>query len=181
MPTSELSKITKWPKVPACYGWLSLDRRGRWRLKGELIMHAGLIDFINQHYVGDDAGRWLVQNGPQQVFVALEYTPWILRLDLGDRLSTHTGKPAAALDAVRLDEEGNVLLHTAAGIGLLDDRDLPAFLAACRHADGTRASEAAVLEVIAGDSGVFWRGLPLEAIRRAAVPGRFGFQPEPAP
>jgi hypothetical protein len=34
----------KWPEVPACYGWLSLDRRGYWRLKEHVISRAGLID-----------------------------------------------------------------------------------------------------------------------------------------
>jgi hypothetical protein len=33
------------PEVPACYGWLSLDRRGRWRLRGETVTHAGLKAF----------------------------------------------------------------------------------------------------------------------------------------
>jgi hypothetical protein len=181
MPPSELSKIAKWPKVPACYDWLSLDRRGRWRLKGELIMHAGLIGFINTHYTGDESGHWFVQNGPQRVFVSLEYAPWVVRLEKNDGLSVHTGEAAGEPSAAFLDEEGNVLVQTASGLGLLDDRDLPAFLADCRHADGTPASEAAVLDAIAGDAGVLWRGLTLQAIQRAAVPKRFGFQPAPAP
>jgi len=29
--------IAKWPGVPAVYGWLELDRRGGWRIKGERI------------------------------------------------------------------------------------------------------------------------------------------------
>ena len=27
-----LQAMVKWPKVPACYGWLGLDARGRWYL-----------------------------------------------------------------------------------------------------------------------------------------------------
>ena len=26
--------MAKWPEVPNVYGWLALDRRGQWRLKG---------------------------------------------------------------------------------------------------------------------------------------------------
>lgn len=73
----------KWPNVPACYGWLSLDRRGCWRLKGEVIRHAGLISFINSHYSPDASGNWISQNGPQTVFVALDCTPLILRIGGG--------------------------------------------------------------------------------------------------
>ena len=38
--------MAKWPNVPAVYGWLELDRRGSWRIKGERIGHRGLCDFI---------------------------------------------------------------------------------------------------------------------------------------
>ena len=29
--------LAKWPNVPAVFGWLELDRRGNWRIKGEKI------------------------------------------------------------------------------------------------------------------------------------------------
>jgi len=32
-----LRSIAKWPNVPAVYGWLKLDRRGNWLIKGERI------------------------------------------------------------------------------------------------------------------------------------------------
>ncbi len=89
----DLAAIAKWPDVPACYGWLSLDRRGDWRLQGERVTHRGLIDFINRQYAGDETGCWFLQNGPQRVFVSLAATPWIFRND-GDRLASHTGQPA---------------------------------------------------------------------------------------
>ena len=181
MPTPELSATVRWPDVPACYGWLSLDRRGCWRLKGQAISHAGLIAFINSHYGADGSGNWVFQNGPQAVFVALDYTPLVLRLDVHGRLTAHTGAAADPIIATYLDEQGNALLHTVLGIGLLDDRDLPLFAAACRDARGEPAAEDALLGAMTGGSGVFWRGLPLQAINRRDVALRFGFRPAPAP
>ena len=181
MSSSELSTAARWPNVPACYGWLSLDRRGGWRLQGEPVVHAGLIGFLNRHYTTDGAGNWFVQNGPQRVFVRLEYTPLVLRLQPDAGLTAHTGTPAGPAAGVYLDEEGSVLMHTASAIGLLDDRDLAGFVEACRHADGAPAGEAALLDAMAGAGGVFWNGLPLQSIERRAVPARFGFEPAPAP
>jgi hypothetical protein len=171
----------KWPDVPACYGWLSLDRRGNWRLKGEVVRHGGLAAFINRNYCADDKGDWVFHNGPQKVYVALDYTPLVLHLAPDGALTTHTGVAAGAPSAAFLDDEGNVVLQVAAGIGLLDDRDLPAFLAACRDASGRVASEPALLDTMHGGSGLHWRDLPLQSIRRADLPRRFSFRPDPAP
>ena len=181
MSDSDLSTVTRWPNFPACYGWLSLDRRGCWRLQGEPVVHAGLIDFINRHYASDDAGSWFVQNGPQRVFVQPDYTPLVLRLEVDGRLTAHTGVAAGAADSVFIDDEGNALMHTAAGIGVLDDRDLAAFLDACRRGDGEPAGEAAVLEAMAGRSGLLWNGLPVQSISRGDVATHFGFSAAPAP
>ena len=78
--------MLKWPNVPAVYGWLSLDRRGSWMIKNvsgrfERIANAAVNDFIGRNYAVDEEGRWYFQNGPQRVFVALDYTPWVYRLD----------------------------------------------------------------------------------------------------
>ena len=181
MPVTGPSAMVKWPAVPACYGWLSLSRRGLWLLKGEVISHPGLIRFISSHYAGDDSGNWIFRNGPQAVFVALDYAPFVLRLEPDGRLTAHTGALAGAVAAVFLDEEGSAVLETALGIGLLDDRDLPAFFAACRNAQGEPAAEADLLAAMTGGSGAFWRGLPLQAIKRRDLPQRYGFQPDPAP
>ena len=181
MPATNLSAIAKWPNVPACYGWLSLDRRGRWRLQGEPVTHAGLIAFINRQYGSDEAGRWYLQNGPQRVFAALDYTPWVLRRETDGSFTTHTGAPAGATTAAFLDDAGSVLLHCSVGIGLLDDRDLPAFFEDCLKPDGTAADEAALIEVMAGGGGVFWNELALQPIHRTNVATYFNFQPEPTP
>jgi len=180
MSADDHSPPPRWPGVPACYGWLSLDRRGRWRLQGEPITHAGLRAFIDRHYRADARGCWFVANGPQQVFVALEYTPWILRLEADGGLRTHTGWLLAGAIGVHLDEEGNVLMETEAGAGLLDDRDLALFIADCRDAAGGLATAEAIVDAMGGDTALSWRGLPVHPIVRADVPARFGFVPAPA-
>ncbi len=180
MSAADLSAAVKWPELATCYDWLSLDRRGCWRLKGQIVSHAGLINYINRHYGAGDSGNWILRNGAQTVFVSLEYTPIVLRLEVDERLTAHTGTAADPVSGVYLDEEGNALLHTALGIGLLDDRDLPRFADAFRDASGEAAGEGALLAAMNGREGVFWRGLPLQAIKRSEVALRFRFQPDPA-
>ena len=34
MDETVIRAMAKWPDVPAVWGWLSLDRRGVWKLKG---------------------------------------------------------------------------------------------------------------------------------------------------
>lgn len=179
MSTDEHPTPSRWPDVPACFGWLSLDRRGRWRLQGEPVTHAGLCAFLDRNYRADARGRWFVGNGPQQVFVELEYTPWIVRLEADGALRTHTGLAATTLIGAHLDEEGNVLLDTELGLGLLDDRDLADFVADCRDADDCAASAESLAAALAGDAMLRWRGLTVEALARADAPARFGFVPTP--
>lgn len=177
----DLSAIAKWPNVPACYDWLSLDRRGNWRLQGERVTHRGLIDFMNRQYGSDESGRWFVQNGPQRVFVTLAGTPWVFRRE-GDGFVSHTGLPADALKGIYLDEEGSIVLETALGIGLLDDRELAAFLAECRDQQGQLAGEAAFIDLMTTGAGsIFWNTHRLQLIAADDLPGRFGFDPIPKP
>jgi hypothetical protein len=144
--------MAKWPNVPAVYGWLALDRRGNWLIKGERIANHALRDFIARNYEADDEGRWYFQNGPQRVYVSLAYAPLVVHYE-GESLIDHCGRPFAA-ERAYLDDEGSVLVVGARHVALVDDRDL------ARYADDQEA---------------------LEPIRRAEVPGRFGFVPEPAP
>ena len=58
--------MARWPNVPALYGWLSLDRRGRWRIQNETISRPQIIDTFNRNYAADEQGRWYFQNGPQR-------------------------------------------------------------------------------------------------------------------
>ena len=164
-----LRAMDKWPNVPHCFGWLSLGVRGEWRIQGDVIRHARAQAFLSRHYRADEQGRWYVQNGPQRVFVALDYTPWIYRSQPDASFTTHTGIATRELVAVYLDDDGNLLLHTALGIGLLDDRDL----AGCER----------LLEYdAAGVPQTLWwqtRHLPVGSLARAEVATRFGFVSEP--
>lgn len=178
----DLSAIAKWPNVPACYDWLSLDRRGDWRLRGERITHSGLIAFINRQYGCDESGCWFLQNGPQRVFVKLAYTPWIFRRT-GEGFTSHTGQPTGTVLAVYLDETGNILLLANLGIGLLDDRDLAQFLAECRHGKTDDPADDGAFEAMMSGSAadIRWNTLPLQRIAAQEVPLRFAFNPQPQP
>ncbi len=180
--TVDLSAIAKWPNVPACYGWLSLDRRGDWRLQGERITHSGLIAFINRQYGCDDSGCWFLQNGPQRVFVALAYTPWIFRRE-GETFVSHTGEPAGEIKAIYLDGEGSILLETSLGIGLLDDRDLPTFLDQCRQDTNAAVNEENWLKMMSGETiaKITWNSLPVQIVQHANIASRFSFNPSPRP
>src|SRR5215217_3371689 len=96
--------MAKWPNVPAVYGWLSLDRRGNWLIKAERIGNAALREFIGRNYEPDANGRWYFQNGPQRVYVALAYTPLVVRYE-ADALVDHCGRPFTPREMF-LDDEG---------------------------------------------------------------------------
>src|SRR2546426_9738724 len=117
--------MAKWPNVPAVYGWLALDRRGNWLIKGERIANQALRDFISRNYEADDAGRWYFQNGPQRVYVTLAYTPLVVHYD-ADRLFDQCGRPFGC-DTIYQDDEGSVLIAAGGKIALLDDRELARF------------------------------------------------------
>ncbi len=189
---SVVSRYRDFPStVPACHGWLTLTRRGEWRLGDarlgavERVRHAGMRDFINRHYCFAEDGAWCVENGPQKVYAALEYTPWVFRL-VADQLLAHTGAAAGDPDGAWLDEEGSLLLRTSLGIGVLDDRDLPALLDQLGDGAGTKLSDEA-LEALctgigpSGGATLRWGTalLPLEFIAQRDVPTRFGFNPVP--
>ncbi|HEY6863205.1 MAG TPA: DUF2946 family protein [Burkholderiales bacterium] len=170
--------MLRWPDVPSVYGWLALDRRGAWLIKGVSgafgrITNAAVIDFIGRNYAADGAGRWYFQNGPQRVFVSLAYTPWVWRLDdSGMRLVSHTGADAGALRAGFLDESGALLLETALGVGVVSDRDLAAV--AARVPEPVARGETA-------DCALLGARVRVAPIRSADVASRFGFVPRPAP
>src|SRR6185503_14166887 len=99
--------LAKWPNVPAVYGWLELDRRGNWLIKGSRIGNAALRDFIGRNYECDEHGRWFFQNGPQRVYVRLAYTPFVVHYE-GEHLFDHCGRPFAPKNVFQ-DDEGSVL------------------------------------------------------------------------
>lgn len=136
MDASVIAALARWPNVPAVFGWLSLTARGQWRLRGEPIRNAAICEFIGRNYAGDDSGRWYFQNGPQRVYVSLELTPWVYRLDTSGSIATHTGTaPNRCTDAALLDND-RIVLVTELGPGVIDDRDASRFLRAVSDAAG---------------------------------------------
>lgn len=165
--------MAKWPNVPACYGWLGLDARGNWYMrddraqacgafdsgrpgaKGSLLRHDKLIEFIGRNYACDEQGRWYFQNGPQRVFVELEATPWVWRLEPDGSVRSHTGQAVDVLQC-EMDEEGRVYLQTTTGFGLVHSQDMT------RLADQVEAGRWSLLNV-----------------QRAELPRRHGYITSP--
>lgn len=134
--------IAKWPNVPDCFGWLGLDARGDWYMrddqvqakgtfaqsKGSRLQHEKLIDFIGRNYECDKQGRWFFQNGPQRVYVELEATPWVWRIQPDGSLQTHTGR-TARMQRCCVDEAGYFYMDTEIGFGLVHTQDMHLALA----------------------------------------------------
>ena len=167
--------LRKWPNVPHCYGWLALDARGDWymrderiqaagpfpQVKGSRIQHEKLLGFIHRNYAADAQGCWYFQNGPQRVYVELESTPWVWRLDRRSdgrcTVSSHSGRPAE-VQAAWLDEAGRLYLQCDLGIGIVHSLDMGL------AADAIEAGQ--------------WQ--PAELIT-SELPARFGFVRQPRP
>lgn len=173
--------LAKWPNVPDCYGWLGLDARGNWYMRddrtqalgpfpsfdrpgppgarGSLLKHEKLIEFIHRNYESDPAGRWFFQNGPQRVYVELEATPWIWRLQHRPGevcvVASHTGR-AARVRSCLLDEMGRVYLDTDLGFGLVHTQDV------AQAAEAVESEQWSPQDVLASE-----------------LPERFGFVPSP--
>jgi hypothetical protein len=184
--------MAKWPDVPAVFGWLSLDARGQWLLREERIGNRLLVEFIGRNYAADGSGRWFFQNGPQRVFVALAYAPWVLRVSGEQRLITHTGRPVRAVTSAWMDREEIVTLHTEHGAGAVDDRDVESLASWISDAAGRALGEDELIEALdriqAGhDPNIrlryAGRAVPLLPIRAEEIPARLGFirMPQPRP
>ncbi len=141
-----IAAIAKWPNVPHCFGWLGLDARGQWYMrddrvqtagpfalasgesgsasKGSLLHHDKLIDFIERNCASDERGQWFFQNGPQRVYLELEATPHIWRLQPDGRVLDHSGQDAGSVQRSLVDELGRLYLVTPLGIGLVHTADM---------------------------------------------------------
>lgn len=136
-----LQALAKWPNVPHCYGWLGLDARGQWYMRddraqaagpfgggtpasrGSLLRHEKLLEFIHRNYEADARGQWFFQNGPQRVYVELEATPLVWRVNADFSIVAHTGRRAQVRRCV-LDDEGRLYLDADLGLGLVHTLDM---------------------------------------------------------
>ncbi len=191
--------MQKWPNVPNVFGWLRLDRRGNWLVKSratrdgdplfERITNAAVIEFIGRNYQPDERGRWYFQNGPQRVFVTLDLTPLVYRLGAaGPGIETHTGATPREVRGAWLDDAGHFLIESELGPGVVLDRDLPAIETRLVDAAGAALEEPALDALLSGrpDGGAAYvdlegKRIAIESIASAALPDRFGFDPEPRP
>ena len=129
--------MAKWPKVPACYGWLGFDDRGDWYMrddgvqaqgdftqaKGSKLAHTKLIEFIERNYASDSLGRWYFQNGPQRVFVELQSVPFVWRVTESGLLTTAQGEVIGLQQESLIDENGRLYAVTSKGVGLSHSMD----------------------------------------------------------
>ena len=186
--------MAKWPNVPSVFGWLGLDRRGKWLIKGDRIANSVVADFIGRNYEHDAQGRWFFQNGPQRVFIAFDYTPFVFRVAWDPdpnaplRLEAHTGRAVNRVDGAWIDDAGIVLLATDLGPGVIDDRDLDRLLPCFTDECGGPLPEETIgnaIERLQAGSGAslhfsYRAGtVPVSAVASADVPGRFGFVQRP--
>jgi len=195
MDPSVQAALAKWPNVPDCYDWLALDLRGHWRLGQERqsITNPTMNAFIGRNYDHDAKGRWLFQNGPQRVFVALDYTPWVWRLlpdDAGLALANHVGTRVPTPDAVWIDEKGRFLIEAQGMLGVLHDHDVEILIDLLVDQHGHQlpadhladALERAVADHTTG-LRIKWNGaqeLSLKFIKSHHVAAHFAFDPHPS-
>ena len=191
MDDTVVRAMAKWPDVPNVFGWLALDRRGTWLIKGERITNRAFTDFIGRNYEADERGRWFFQNGPQRVFVALGYTPFVVgtREDPG-RLWTHTEAKIDRVSGAWLDQTGAFLLRWAGGLGVVSDRDLGAIVRFFADVHGRPVPDGVLARAFDPDArrhatGVFFdyagSRVPIGRIQSGEVAQKFGFDPAPRP
>ena len=186
--------MAKWPNVPDCYGWLSLDARGAWRMRderaqqldlpGDKVKQAALLSFINRNYAADARGCWFFQNGPQRVFVNLEATPFIARTDPVNGLTVQTGATLTP-QAAYLTETGTLILTADEVVAQVDDRDVVQLLESMRIG-GKDAGDDALMAWLEGGAGTMTMRhaggeVPVQRIDSGAVAHRFQFVRLPGP
>ena len=186
--------MAKWPNVPAVYGWLSLDRRGNWLIKGERIANPLVTEFIGRNYARDERGCWYFQNGPQRVFLDLDYAPLVYRIVSPQgaplTIESHSGKPVVKLDSAWLDENGTLLIETEHGIGTVHDRDLDLVLPHLADGTGNPPTEDRLNDLMeraqrSNDVPLWLKfregRVRIGAIASREISGRFGFVARPLP
>jgi hypothetical protein len=192
MDDAVLRSLAKWPNVPAVFGWAALDRRGEWRLREpgserfSRIGNAALREFIGRNYAHDEHGRWFFQNGPQRVYVRLERTPLVYRIE-GAQLADHCGRAAGRLRSAWLDDEGGLVLEAEQGVGVIDDRDLATLAGYIVDETGAPIGERSTALLGRAPSArrtylaIAGERLTLGTIEARTLPARFGFVADPQP
>ncbi|HEU0196929.1 MAG TPA: DUF2946 family protein [Nevskiaceae bacterium] len=181
--------LARWPNVPHLYGWLRLDRRGRWLIRGSIVTRQQIIDTINPNYAADERGCWYFQNGPQRGYVTLDYTPLTLRSTPDGQLYTHTGQRVTQVRDAWLDENSALTLTTEHGPGVVEDNSLDWVLARLldehSHPPEADALEAALTRASGQASGLWLHfdetSILLQRCDAADLPARIGFVREPQP
>lgn len=112
--------------------------------KGSVLRHEKLVAFIHRNYASDEKGQWFFQNGPQRVYVELETTPYVWRLDENFIPMAQTGEVTQVLTC-QMDEVGRVYLKTHLGFGLVHTLDVG------RVADALEQGRWALMECEAKD------------------------------
>jgi hypothetical protein len=190
MDETVLRAIAKWPNVPAVYGWLSLDRRGQWLIKGERIANPLVTGFIGRNYGSDLEGRWFFQNGPQRVYVRLECTPqvfFVQRMEGDPAIVTHTGAVATQVREAVVDESGALVLRTDVGVGVVCDRDLSAASEMLLTESGQAVDDDVLASLLAGAGEAQVqlqfgaRRIAVQAIASSELRHKFAFNPDPRP
>ncbi len=190
MDDSVLAALARWPNVPAVFGWLRLTARGEWRLRGQPIGNAALREFICRNYAVDGRGRWFFQNGPQRVYVELDATPWVARVDACGALALHTGAVPVACKGAALLDDGRIVLDTDLGAALIDDRDAATLVRALTDPFGMPLAERGLERWLDGKDEAFvaparlrLAGGPcrIERLRFDRIEARYGFVRVPLP
>jgi hypothetical protein len=189
-----LKGLAKWPNVPAVFGWLALDRRGNWLLRNEKIDNPLIADFIGRNYEHDESGRWFFQNGPQRVFVSLQYTPLVYRVTtspgVGPVIRTHHGIDVPEVTGVWLDDRGALLLRSSLAVGVVHDADLGELVPSFGDSRGNAIADEELERLIStcdakGDDRlhltILGRRIEVARVDAADVARCFGFDPDPRP
>jgi hypothetical protein len=134
----------------------------------------------------------LFQNGPQRVFVTLEYAPWVISTAGTGTVSliTHTGQAVERVSGAWLDETGSLLLRWSGGPGLVSDRDLGGVMALFTDVHGKPIGDTMLARALDGEARRHATGLyfdfagnraPVGRIQSSELPQKFGFDPDPRP
>jgi len=182
-----LKAMERWPNVPVLFGWLGLDRRGRWLIKREPITHPRIVATINRNYGVDEHGRWFFQNGPQRGYVEFDYAPYVLRVE-DEGFTTHNGLRVTHPERMFLDETGTLGVATEYGFGEIAGTDLEWLLERMKIR-GAPLSEDALATLLEGPSNaptetVLELGktiIPIVRLDANDLPQRFGFVRKPQP